>query len=265
MKSVEGIISHLGGVPVTEPKERAIVSISPGGAANAFARAPGAPGPPSLNYSRSAPVPKKPKEQSGLSYSIGKEFPVTSVEVAQAHLAEELNQDPQGAASRYAAIVANFDAQRQAAATAIYGLGESYRKMGRNAEARIQYARILREFVDFPELTRQSQRQLSSTPPARDEEGNSFGGRTDASDEERALLREELSLLEKEWQTTQERIKAGLAPTNEGLQLQRDILKLKQQLARLPREANRTPTPAPEKHESLDAGGENKPEPLQRR
>jgi hypothetical protein len=119
--------------------------------------------------------------------------------------------------------------------------------------------------VDFPELTRQSQRQLSATPSTRDEEGNPFGGRSDASDEERALLREELSLLEKEWQTTQERIKAGLAPTNEGLQLQRDILKLKQQLVRLPREANRTPTPAVEKHEPHGEVGGAAPTPLQRR
>jgi hypothetical protein len=194
-------------------------------------------------------------------YAGSGEFPVTSVEVGRAHLAGELNHDPQASVSRYAAIVANFDAQRQAAATAVYGLGEAYRKMGRNVEARVQYARVLREFVDFPELARQSQRQLSTTSNAADPDsagGISGGGRSENVEEERALLREELELLEGELARTQDRIKAGVEPTSSGLQLQRDILRLKQQLVRLPRSgggATPTPNPAAEGADSHDSQG----------
>jgi hypothetical protein len=227
------------------------------------------------------PTPPPPRAGGSISlesgfggsiYAVGREFPVTSVEVAQAHLAGELNHDPQASASRYAAIVANFDAQRQAAATAVYGLGEAYRKMGRNVEARVQYARILREFVDFPELARQSQRQLSTTSSPADPDsagGISNGGRSENVQEERALLREELELLERELVRTQDRINAGVEPTSSGLQLQRDILRLKQQLARLPRSGGGTlpPTPLPEgggadsqgSHGETGAGGSPKP------
>jgi hypothetical protein len=191
-----------------------------------------------------------------------KEFPVASIDVGRANLAAELNQDPQASASRYAAIVANFDAQRQAAATAVYGLGEAYRKMGRNAEARVQYARILREFVDFPELARQSQRQLSTTSGGADLEfsGTVDGGNAETTDEERVLVRQELALLERELATTQDRIKAGLSPQSESLQLQRDILRLKQQLVRLSRGSGRATSTTPPSgggsgnHESTPVG-----------
>jgi hypothetical protein len=191
-----------------------------------------------------------------------KEFPGSSIDVGRATLAAELNQDPQASASRYAAIVANFDAQRRSAATAVYGLGEAYRKMGRNAEARIQYARILREFVDFPELARQSQRQLSTTSPsAPDPEfvGAMGGGNADAAEEERALAQQELALLERQLTLTQDRIQAGLMPQSEALSLQRDILRLKQQLVRLSRGSGRPPGTTPPSADG--AHGDHEPAP----
>ncbi len=201
------------------------------GAANAMPAPPLAPG------FAGAGAPGMPAANPPVNaWGVLKEYAAGTIDVGRANLSAELNQDPQASASRYAAIVANFDAQRQAAATAIYGLGEAYRKMGRVAEARVQYARILREFVDFSELARQSQRQLSATPVSADLElTGTFGGSAETVEEEKVLLKEEMALLERQLALIQDRIQAGIVPQTEALPLQRDILRVKQQLLRLPR------------------------------
>jgi hypothetical protein len=76
-------------------------------------------------------------------------------------LHEEGDVDPARAIDSYQQIVREFDQRRPAAAQAIFRLAESYRKLGRNEEAKVQYARILREFTDQPQLAQLSQRQLS--------------------------------------------------------------------------------------------------------
>jgi hypothetical protein len=188
---------------------------------------------------------------------------VAAIDLARAKLAAELSADPQAAASRYAALVANFDAQRQSAAQAIFGLGEAYRRMKRFTEARVQYARILREFVDFPELAKLSQKQLGST--------TSFTGDDDPRGEQplatpiapgiatspavwreqRELVMEELQLLNEELARTKSRIEAGVEPKSSTLPLQREILRLKQELLRIPNDdaratpTQKAPSPAP--------------------
>jgi TolA-binding protein len=82
-------------------------------------------------------------------------------------LDEELSSNPQAAAKTYEAMIANFDQQRETAAQSIFRLGELYRKTGRIDEARSLYARILREFVDFPDLVKLSQRLLTENAPAQ--------------------------------------------------------------------------------------------------
>jgi hypothetical protein len=54
-----------------------------------------------------------------------------------------------------------FDSQRATAANAVFRLGELYRNFGRANEAKVQYARILREFTDFPDLVQISQKMLA--------------------------------------------------------------------------------------------------------
>jgi hypothetical protein len=180
--------------------------------------------------------------------------------LARAKLAADLNTDPQAAADQYAAIVSRFDDQREDAAQAIFGLAEAYRRLKRFTEARVQYARILREFVDFPELARQSQQQLISTNVSSGEDPNVsmnvLNYRAPAADsnaiptdletqhEHKNLLLEELKLLEQELASTKNRVQMGLESSASSLPLQRDILRLKQQLLRFPKE-DRLPAPAP--------------------
>jgi tetratricopeptide (TPR) repeat protein len=146
-------------------------------------------------------------------------------------LDEELNSDPQAAAKNYEAMIASFDQQRESAAQAIFRLGESYRKMGRIEEARSMYARILREFVDFPDLAKLSQRMLAENAPTQAGRSVAYATATPNPAEE-GLIKEELALLEKELADTESRVKSGLATPNSGLSLKREILQLKQRLVR---------------------------------
>jgi hypothetical protein len=75
-------------------------------------------------------------------------------------ISEEAEQDLASAEVAYRQAIQQFDRQREGAANAIFRLGEVYRKMGRTEEAKVQYARILREFPDMVRLTELSHAQL---------------------------------------------------------------------------------------------------------
>jgi TolA-binding protein len=142
-----------------------------------------------------------------------------------------VNADPQTAAKNYEAIVSNFDRQREVAAQAIVRLGEAYRRMGRIDEARAMYARILREFVDFPDLARVSQQLLTENAPTQIRENATLttGVPTPAEEE---FIREELKLLEEQLVNAKALTETGQTSTNSLLPIRREILQLKQRLAR---------------------------------
>lgn len=184
--------------------------------------------------------------------------------LANTILNEEVLGSPEEAVRHYEAVVTAFDSQRASAAQAVFRLGESYRKLGRLDEARIQYARILREFVDFPDLAALSQQQLAQGLP-RQQAGvaNTVLGNptpvVDASgwartreaaarvtEEERALLQEEIALLQDQMAQTQMLIEQGTVPKTSLVPLQREILQLKRQLL------HRQNFPAPTSNEAVD-------------
>jgi tetratricopeptide (TPR) repeat protein len=107
---------------------------------------PGIPG-VSIPGAPAKPLPPPDTDQYGL--------------LSEGLLHEEGDVDPARAIESYQQIVRDFDQRRPAAAQAIFRLAESYRKLGRTEEAKVQYARILREFTDQPQLAQLSQRQLS--------------------------------------------------------------------------------------------------------
>jgi ankyrin repeat protein len=74
---------------------------------------------------------------------------------------EEANRNLDAAVSNYQALAAQFDKDRQVAATAIFRLGECYRKLGRTNDAVIQYERIVREFADQQTLATLSRQDLT--------------------------------------------------------------------------------------------------------
>jgi ankyrin repeat protein len=73
---------------------------------------------------------------------------------------EEANHQLDAAIVNYKEAIEHFDHERQLAATAIFRLGECYRKLGRTNEANAQYERIAREFPDQTQLAQLSHAYL---------------------------------------------------------------------------------------------------------
>ena len=74
---------------------------------------------------------------------------------------EEANRNLGAAISNYQSLATQFDRDRQIAATAIFRLGECYRKLGQTNDAVVQYQRIVREFSDQTTLITLSRQNLT--------------------------------------------------------------------------------------------------------
>ncbi|HWD92732.1 MAG TPA: ankyrin repeat domain-containing protein [Verrucomicrobiae bacterium] len=91
---------------------------------------------------------------------------------------EEANRNLDAAISSYQSLANDFDKDRQLAATAIFRLGECYRKLGKTNEAVVQYQRIVKEFSDQPtlvNLSRQNLAGLNVAPKAEDKNASDAG------------------------------------------------------------------------------------------
>jgi ankyrin repeat protein len=144
---------------------------------------------------------------------------------------EEANHQLDAAIGNYKEAIEHFDHERQLAATAIFRLGECYRKLGRTNEAAVQYQRIVREFDDQKELVTLSRQNLTgmgiSAAPG-------FSSLPDAArQKQEKLLEEEIKVVEQESQLQQTQFKTGLLSEGEILATQQKLLELKRQLAAL--------------------------------
>src|ERR1039458_10093018 len=145
---------------------------------------------------------------------------------------EEANQNLGAAIQAYQTVANQFDKDRKLAATAIFRLGECYRKQGNTNDAATQYERILREFSDQPTLvtlSRQSLVGMGSASPAPAAPAMSDTARQ----EQKRLLEEEIKLVEKQLESQQKQVQVGVIPPDGLLPTQRDLLKLKRQVAAL--------------------------------
>ena len=116
-------------------------------------------------------------------------------------LEEESNHNLDAAIQAYQSTVSHFDDQRKIAATALFRLGECYRKQGKTNEAAAQYQRVLQEFPDQDSLIGLSQRVLatlgrSNNPAEGAERENTAQTVTDP--EQLELLKREIKLAEQE-------------------------------------------------------------------
>src|ERR1043165_6347549 len=85
---------------------------------------------------------------------------------------EEANHNLSAAIQAYQAVVNQLDEDRKLAATAVFRLGECYRKQGNTNQANLQYERVLREFTDqtpIVTLSRQYLAVLGSSPAGQPE------------------------------------------------------------------------------------------------
>jgi tetratricopeptide (TPR) repeat protein len=156
---------------------------------------------------------------------------------------EEANQDLNKAIQTYQSILTQYDQSRPTAATALFHLADCYRKQGKKDEAIAAYRRVLQEFPDQNKLAAASRDHLSKTygisqsqsailTPTMDPVVNQHRS-TDARLRYRALLVEEIMLMEQQLESYQKSVDIGvmkpMGPEMTGLK--RDILELKRTLA----------------------------------
>lgn len=79
---------------------------------------------------------------------------------------EEVNRNYPAAITAYESAIAQFDEERQLAATAMFRLAENYRRAERMQEAEALYERLVREFHDQTDLAGQAAKRLSGEPSA---------------------------------------------------------------------------------------------------
>jgi ankyrin repeat protein len=75
---------------------------------------------------------------------------------------EEANHNLEAAIQAYQSVLNLGNDQRKMMATAVFRLGECYRKQGKNAEAIAQYERVLRDYSDQAVLIKFSRQNLAS-------------------------------------------------------------------------------------------------------
>lgn len=74
---------------------------------------------------------------------------------------EEANRNLDAASAAYETLVKQFDQDRQIGATAVFRLGEVYRKQNKTNEAVLQYERIIRDFAEQTTLVTLSKQNLA--------------------------------------------------------------------------------------------------------
>ncbi len=154
----------------------------------------------------------------------------------RALIEEESNQDLAAATRDYQQVIARLDVAREMHATAIFRLGECYRKLGRTNDAVAQYERVLREFADQQTLVTLSRQDLvalgrTETPTATLPTAAQAG--------QRRLLEQEIQLVEQKVADEQRMAAYGKIGREEQIVTQRDLLRLRRQLAELAPETTR--------------------------
>jgi ankyrin repeat protein len=144
---------------------------------------------------------------------------------------EQASRNLDAAIADYQTLAAQFDKDRQLAATAVFRLGECYRAQGRTNEAAAQYQRILRDFSDQQTLATLSRQNLAGMGAALESSANT------ARQQQKDLLAKQIALAEQDLAETQKMVQVGKATSADTRAAEREVLRLRQQLAAL--DANR--------------------------
>src|SRR4051812_38091728 len=75
---------------------------------------------------------------------------------------EEANHNYDAAIKSYQSVISQADEHRKVVATALFRLGECFRKLGKTNEATAQYQRIIRDFTDQEQLVKLSRDNIGS-------------------------------------------------------------------------------------------------------
>ncbi len=127
---------------------------------------------------------------------------------------EEANHNLDAAIAAYQSVVTQFDQDRKLAGTAVFRLGECYRKLGRTNEAVVQYQRVLRDFSDQAPLVTLSRQDLGALGVGlvgAAGAASAGGAAAGTMSEEARLLAAQLAGLEKLTNSPEEHARAVLA------------------------------------------------------
>lgn len=152
---------------------------------------------------------------------------------------EEANHNLPAAIQLYHSVVAQFEKDRRLAATAVFRLGECYRKQGDTNASVAQYQRVLSDFPDQTELIPLSRQNLLALGASLGPASAAPAGSTAARDEQKRLLEQEIKLVEQQLASEQKRVETGKATADSVISTQRELLNLKRQLAALEASAPR--------------------------
>lgn len=140
---------------------------------------------------------------------------------------EEANQNPRAAIEFYQSLVQRTDDQRRLAATAVYRLGECYRKLGQTNEAVAQYQRVVRDYTDQDALLKLSRQNLAALAPAT---ATPPGSLTASTQRQKALLTQELELVQQQLASKRKMLQVGRAGPDDLIPIQREALALQRQI-----------------------------------
>ena len=144
---------------------------------------------------------------------------------------EEANQDLPAAIRAYEEVIRRHDAQRQLAATAVFRLGECFRKLGRTNEAVMQFQRLVQEFPELTNLTTPAERNLAAmgiSTAKHDETGERIHI---PNAREIELIKEQIELAKIQLRETKKRIEAGTVQVHGDVMHERELVRLQRELA----------------------------------
>jgi tetratricopeptide (TPR) repeat protein len=105
---------------------------------------------------------------------------------------EESNHNLTAAIQAYESLLKQADADRPTIATALFRMGECYRKLGKNERANAAYKRVAEQYPDQARLAEQSRRHLPNAKKSAAAES------AEALRRYRALLEEEITMAEEQ-------------------------------------------------------------------
>ncbi len=143
---------------------------------------------------------------------------------------EEANHNLDAAIQAYQSVITRTQQDRQFEATAVFRLGECYRKLGRTNEANVQYQRILSEFADQTDLATLSRQNLSAMGIA-DSTVSPVPNAANAKEWE--LLTEQIKLVQQDLQRQENLVKVGVMPESDTVATREKLFELQRQMAAL--------------------------------
>ena len=146
---------------------------------------------------------------------------------------EEANQNLAAAIKAYQAVLERHDEQRKLASTALFRLGECYRKLGRTNDAVTQYQRLLRDYSDQTTLVTLSKQNLAGLAARMAEAPSiSSGAKTSAplDPRQRSLFLEGIKLAQRQLAEAKEKSRVGVISPISEARYEREVLRLKREL-----------------------------------